>query len=184
MKRVFVCAGAHPAKDERIMKQARDLGYMLAELDNVEYVQGGCATGVMGATLETFIEKSDNYYIVIPKAWHDSDMPKIVEMLDGKEFKGKIVKNEAERLNIVTHCDYIIVLPGGTGTLEELLYCNETARASEHDVLIEVVNIGGFYNGFLKQLKTNVKLGLSKPSAFKFKKVKNISELSIFNLED
>ena len=75
----------------------------------------------------------------------------------------------------------IIVLPGGTGTLEELLYVNETGRSNEHEAAIFVVNSEGFYNGFLEQIKTNIKTGFSKKTALHFEFVKNPSEIT-FNI--
>ena len=176
MKRVFVCAGASLANNQNINNQAKELGYILAK-NNVTYVQGGSCLGVMGETLKSFITQSNNIEIIIPKAYYDNDAPLIAKLLGESNFKPIIVNEELERLKIIKSCDHIIVMPGGTGTLEELLYSNETSRAKEHNCKIDVINIDGFYNGVLEQIKTNINEGLSKSSAIHFNILKNVNEI-------
>ena len=79
----------------------------------------------------------------------------------------------------IKNCDHIIVLPGGTGTLVELLYCNETLRAGEHINNLTIINVDGYFNGILQQIKTNIEQGLSKPSAIKFTILDNVNQFSI-----
>ncbi len=93
------------------------------------------------------------------------------------------MSGEAGRLAKIKEADRIIVLPGGLGTLEELLYVNETARAGEHAKQIDLVNIDGYYDGFLQQVNTSSEQGLSKSSVLKFNIVKNISQLKGFQKE-
>lgn len=176
MKRVFVCAGANLAKNININKQASELGFILAK-NNLIYVQGGSAVGVMGETLKSFISKSKNVEIIIPKAYYNNDAPTLKNLLGEENFNPKIVTQETERLQIIKSCDHIVVMPGGTGTLEELLYSNETSRASEHNCKIDLINIDGFYDGFLKQIQTNIDEGLSKPTAIHINVLKNVNEL-------
>ena len=69
-------------------------------------------------------------------------------------------------------------MPGGTGTLEELLYSNEAARTSELKSNITVVNIEGFYNGFIEQLERNQFEGLSNArDELKFKVVDTVIDI-------
>ena len=178
MKRIFVCAGMNLAKDDNINEQATKLGYLLAKR-GVEYVQGGSAQGLMGLTLNAFLEKSKNVSFFIPKAYYDYDAPLLKELVGAKYFRAKKVLSEADRLKNIIQCDDIIVMPGGTGTLEELLYCNETVRAGEHVSRIFIVNIDGFFDGFLSQLYRNLQEGMSKKSAFKFKVLTSIDQLRL-----
>ncbi len=73
---------------------------------------------------------------------------------------------------------------GETGTLEEFLYCNETLRSREHKSKITLVNIDGFFNGFLQQIKTNIEQGMSKDSAIRFDIVNDVNEISLFHSEN
>ena len=56
MKKVFVCAGMRLAKSEKINEQARQLGRILANHEDIMYVQGGSDLGMMGETLKAFIK--------------------------------------------------------------------------------------------------------------------------------
>ena len=180
MKKVFVCAGMHLPKSERMIKDAKEVGRLLAQ-NNLIYVQGGSEKGLMGETLKEFLKYSDNVEFIIPKTYYNHDAPILKDIVGEDNFNAIKVDGEAERLKIVKNCDAIIVLPGGTGTLEELLYVNETGRSKEHEAKIFVVNSEGFYNGFLEQIKTNIKTGFSKKTALHFTFISSPSEID-FNL--
>lgn len=177
MKRVFVCAGANYAKNNKINREAVLLGRKLAR-EGVCYVQGGCESGLMGLTLKAFMSKSSNFEIFVPEHYYRINCEGLKELL-GK-FKDKITttKGEGERLKKIIACDEIVVMPGGLGTLEELLYSNETKRALEHDKKITIVNIDGFYNGFLAQIEQNKKEGLTLDEYLHFEIVSSVEELS------
>lgn len=176
--KVFVCAGMGLAKNENINRQAAELGKMLADSQAL-YVQGGSEEGLMGLTLNEFLKYSKNVMFVIPSCYYDFDAPKLLKKVGVGNFKFLKVATESERLKVVKACDKVIVLPGGTGTIEELLYCNETARAKEHSAEIYLVNIDGYFDGILKQIAKNINEGLSKPSAIKFHIVSNVNEIEL-----
>lgn len=181
MKQVFVGAGMGKTKNENINCQARELGLMLAKCQNITFIQGGSCEGVMGEILKAFLEESRNVKFLIPEKYYNIDAPKI-ELLVGKDcFNATKLRTEADRLLELKKCDQIIFLPGGTGTLEELLYCNETFRAGEHESEVVLVNIDGFFNGFLQQIQTNIEQGFSTNSTIKFKIVSNVRDIELLD---
>lgn len=182
MEKVFVCAGMNLGKNKKFQKEAKKLGFLLAK-NGYMYVQGGYADGLMGATLREFLKYSKKTELYLPDTYYDTDAPKIIETIGETDIKIIKTRGEADRLKKIQKCDEIIVMPGGTGTLEELLYCNETSRATEHKNTIYLVNISGFYNGFLKQIKANMKEGMTKPSAIKFIVVKSVNELPFLKIK-
>lgn len=179
MKRVFVCAGMGYAKNENINIQARKLGEILAKDKDIIYVQGGSQEGLMGETLKSFIKISNQVEFLIPDVYYDYDAPTLIKLLGEQNFKASTTRGEAGRLQGVKDCDYIIVLPGGSGTLEELLYCNETSRSGEHKNKVIVVNIDGYYDGFLNQLQTSIQQGLLKQSAIRFNVISSVDEIEL-----
>jgi len=179
MKRVFVCAGMSLSNSEKINNEAKMLGEILAEDKEITYVQGGSDKGLMGKTLKEFLKHSKNVEFLIPDVYYDYDAPALIKLVGKNNFKVKITHGEAGRLQGIKDCDLIIVLPGGTGTLEELLYCNETSRSGEHKTRIILVDIDGFYNGFINQLVTNFKYGLSRQSAIRFEVVSSVQEINL-----
>lgn len=176
MNNVFVCAGMCLAKDERINKEAELLGDILAE-NKVWYVQGGCGDGLMGLTLAAFVKKSKKVAFIIPKAYFARDVKKLKKIVRFNIVQFRKVRSETERLKTIKKCNHIIVLPGGTGTLEELLYCNETFRAGEHKTQIDVININGFFNPLIKLIENGVKQGLINPESLHFNVLKSVKEI-------
>lgn len=183
MKKVFVCAGMHLPDNQKMINHAKQVGKILAE-NGFVYVQGGSNDGLMGITLNEFLKYSHSVQFLIPKAYFDCDAPKLQKIVGQNNFNYVKVDGEADRLKIIKNCDMIWVLPGGTGTLEELLYVNETGRSSEHDSQIILINSEGFYDGFLKQIKTNLQTGFSKNSALHFIVVDNPDQIKIENLKN
>ena len=181
MTKVFVCAGTNLAENENINQQARLLGKILSQRDDITYVQGGSAEGLMGETLKEFVKYSNNVEFYIPDKYYAYDSPKLIKVVGEENYHAFKTNGEAGRLEVIKSCDEIIVLPGGTGTLEELLYCNETGRANEHNNRITVVNIDGYYDGLLKQISTNIEQGLTKNSAIKFEVIDNVNKLDFLN---
>ena len=176
MERVFVCAGMGLAKNERINEEAKKLGEILAK-NNVKYIQGGYSEGLMGLTLKEFLKYSHDVEFYIPKAYYDYDAPALKELVGEKDFCAIKVLNETDRLLKIKECDRVIVLPGGTGTLEELLFCNELKRAEKHERKIELININGFFDGFLLQIKQNIYDGFSSKDTIKFDVLNSVNKL-------
>ena len=174
--RIFVCAGTIELKNENFNEQARKIGKMLAQGGHT-YVQGGRLVGLMGETLKEFCKISNNVEFVIPEFYAKYDIPTLTEFQP--KAKITIVKNEAERLQQIITCDKIIVLPGGTGTLEEFVYSNETKRQKEHKAEIILVNYQGFYDAVLRQIENLCKLGYDKKDIINFKIVDSVEDLDL-----
>ena len=174
--KVFVAAGMSLPKSDIITDNARRLGRFLAE-NGFTYVQGGSADGLMGVTLKEFICYSKNVQFLIPKAYYNNDAQKLMEIVGKDNFNAKLMRGEADRLTNILSCKNVIVLPGGTGTIEELLYLNETSRAKEHACHIILVNCDNFYAGLSRQIETCYKQGLTKREAIKFQVINDVSEL-------
>ncbi len=179
MKRVFVCEGMKFAKNNNINIQAKRLGRILAANPDVQYVQGGSNMGLMGETLAGYLETRKDPKFFIPENYWDIDSPALCKMVGKNNFDATKTKGEAARLQAITNCDQIIVMPGGLGTLEELLYCNETSRSGEHSCGITVVNIDGFYDGLLQQLDSYIKEGLLTSDLVYFSVVKSVDDIVI-----
>lgn len=176
MEKIFVCAGTKLAQSDNINEQATRLGAILAK-NGAQYVQGGCKTGVMGLTLMEFIKTSKNVVFFIPDKYYDYDAPELETLVGKENFVAVRLDGEAERLKALKTCDRAIVLPGGTGTLEELLYLNETARSAEHNLKIDVVNIDGYFDGLLQQIQINTRERLTKADELHFNILNSVDEL-------
>lgn len=176
MKRVFVCAGLRMSKTIKFVEQAERLGEQLANA-GITLVQGGCADGLAGAVLKSFCCHSDKVEIIIHNKYYDMEFPKIVKVVGNDKIKAKRVLSEWERLHEVSKCDEVVVLPGGMGTMEELLFLNEIRRDGESDLPIILVNAGGYYNNLLKQIQKSINEGFVSEDIFNFYIINDVKEL-------
>ncbi len=179
MKRIFVCAGTGLAQTQKINEEATLLGKLLA-VNKYTYLQSGYAFGLMGLTLREFAKHSNDVEFFIPDVFYDKDAPILREIVGADNFNAVKTHGEADRLRRIKTCDEVIVLPGGTGTLEELLYSNEAAKSQEYSSNITVVNIAGFYDGLFEQLRRNQEEGLAMArDDLKFKVVDSVVDIPV-----
>ncbi|CAI9105052.1 OLC1v1003896C1 [Oldenlandia corymbosa var. corymbosa] len=78
----------------------------------------------------------------------------------------KAVANMHQRkAEMAKHSDAFIALPGGYGTLEELLEVIAWAQLGIHDKPVGLLNVDGYYNSLLGFIDKAVEEGFISPSA-------------------
>lgn len=170
MLRVFTAMGKQMPKDKAMIEDVQRVAQLLAKY-NCTTVQGGAKTGLMGVVVQEFQKYSDEVVMIVPEV-HKSDL------IGTKNKEFYIVEGESDRMRITIHtCDMMIVFPGGSGTLAELAYYNETRKSGEHKARVVVVNTHGFFNKLFKFHKHQIKCGFMKPEHSTFDVVKNADEL-------
>ncbi|OIW03918.1 hypothetical protein TanjilG_30194 [Lupinus angustifolius] len=69
------------------------------------------------------------------------------------------------KAEMAKHSDAFIALPGGYGTLEELLEVITWAQLGIHDKPVGLLNVDGYYNTFLTFIDKAVEEGFISPKA-------------------
>ena len=147
--RICVYASSSQRTSPRFLEQGRALGALIAERGHV-LVNGGGRFGGMGALNDACAAAGSEIRCVIHEMF----------VVDEKEFDGAqrmIVAGgddlgERKRL-LVEHCDALVVLPGGVGTLDELwdaAALQQLGFKSARPVVL--VNVDGYYDPTLAQL--------------------------------
>jgi uncharacterized protein (TIGR00730 family) len=96
------------------LESAFDLGKILAQHNN-EVVYGGGSIGSMGALADGVLKNNGRLIGIIPQFMMKLEWgnPNVSEMI--------VVNSMAERKELmIKNADAVVVLPGGTGTLEEM----------------------------------------------------------------
>lgn len=170
MLRVFVALGKQTPNNKAIIEDTEEVARLLAKY-NCTMVQGGAKIGLMGIVVKEFQKYSQEVVMIVPEV-HKSD-------LEGTVCKEHyIVEGESDRMRITIHtCDMMIVLPGGSGTLAELAYYNETCKSGEHNAKVIVVNTNGFYNKLFKFNKHQIKNGFMTEDCCKYQVISNAKQL-------
>ena len=139
MKSLCVYCGSRSGSDPAFEKAAIQIGQEAARRD-VRIVYGGGKMGLMGATAGAARDAGGKVFGVIPDF-----LVELEGILDGVDHK--IVTNMHERkMMMFEESDAILTLPGGIGTLEELIEVLSWARLGLHHKPLIVFNINGFWS--------------------------------------
>ena len=144
--------------DERYLADARELGNLLAQ-EGWRCVNGGGAVGLMGAVTDGTLDAGGEVTGVIPKfmvdnGWCYDRLMDVVVTADMHQRK-QMMSNMA---------DAVIALPGGVGTLEELLETLTWRQLGLVKVPIIILNTLGYYDPLLAMLRHAIDEGFMKPS--------------------
>ena len=125
---------------------ARELGELLAR-QHIRLVNGAGSLGLMRACSDACLEAGGKVVGVIPQfmieqGWHHTGLTELIQTEDMHTRKQTMA-----RLS-----DGVIALPGGCGTLEELLEIITWKQLGLYLNPIVILNIEGFYNPLLELL--------------------------------
>ena len=144
--------------DARYLVTARELGDKLAR-QGWRCVNGGGAEGLMGAVTDGALDAGGHVTGVIPKfmvdnGWCSDRLKDVIITADMHQRKQTMSEM----------ADAVIALPGGVGTLEELLETLTWRQLGLVQVPVIILNTMGYYDPLLKMLQHAIDEGFMKPS--------------------
>ena len=147
IKNICVYCASSPQIAPVYFKAAERLGYLLAE-KGINLIDGAGKVGLMGCLNNTVLAAGGTVTGVIPRfmverGWHHSDLTQLVETETMHERKSLMARMS----------DAVIALPGGCGTMEELLEVITWKQLGLYLKPIVVLNIQGFYNPLIEMLE-------------------------------
>ena len=145
--RVCVYCASSRQSDAAYFEAAASLGRSLAEC-GVTIVYGGGAVGSMGALADAALAAGGKVVGVLPRFMYDLEWghPRLTEL----RLVGDL--HERKRL-MIEEVDAIVALPGGSGTLEELMEAITWKRLGLHGHPIVLVNVRGFFDPLIALLE-------------------------------
>lgn len=144
---VCVYSASSTKIDSLYFEAAAKLGQLFAER-HIRLINGAGSLGLMRAVADAVLENGGEVTGVIPRfmveqGWHHSGLTRLVE-----------VESMHERKQLMADMsDAVIALPGGCGTLEELLEVITWKQLGLYLNPIVILNINGFFNPLLEQLE-------------------------------
>ena len=155
--RVAVYCGSADGNLPIYLAEARALGARIASA-GLGLVYGGASVGLMGAVADAALAGGAEVIGVLP------------DVLSGKEIahagltRLELVSTMHERkARMAELADAFLILPGGFGTLEELLEVVTWAQLKLHAKPVIAINTAGYWNGLLAFLDTAVSAEFLKP---------------------
>jgi len=122
-------------------------------------VYGGASVGLMGAVADAALDAGGEVIGILPN------------VLSGREIAHsgltslEVVPTMHERkMRMHALADAFIALPGGYGTLDEMIEAVTWAQLAIHVKPCILINTLGYWNGMLEFLDTAVKAGFLKPA--------------------
>lgn len=176
--KICVFCGASPGKSPAHMAAARELAQAF-HANNISLVYGGGTVGLMGEVARTLVSLSgpDSVHGVIPaplvKYERGPDSKVEAKGLPEVEIYGKttVVKDMHTRKQMMARevleggpGSGFIALPGGYGTLEELMEVVTWNQLGIHGRGVVVLNVEGYWDGLLRWVEGSVEAGFVQES--------------------
>ncbi|WRX31509.1 LOG family - like 7 [Theobroma cacao] len=161
-KRVCVFCGSSTGKRNCYREAALELGKELVSR-RLDLVYGGGSVGLMGLVSQEVHRGGGHNY---PQNSDEKRGPKSFLLITGEtvgEVK-PVADMHQRKAEMARHSDCFIALPGGYGTLEELLEVITWAQLGIHDKPVGLINVDGYYNSLLTFLDKAVDDGFIRPS--------------------
>jgi uncharacterized protein (TIGR00730 family) len=156
IRSICINCGSNSGSTPKFQEAARALGAHLAS-GGITTVFGGANVGLMGAVANAALEKGGRVIGVIPEAIASKVGHKGLTEL---HVVGTMHERKMMMFNL---SDGFIALPGGIGTVEEVLEIMTWGQLGFHSKPYALLNVDGYYDGLVSFLKTMVERGfLSK----------------------
>ena len=157
IKNVCVYSASSTQIAPAYFEAATQLGRLLA-LKGINLINGAGSIGLMAATSNAALAAGGTVTGVIPRfmveqGWHHTGLTRLVE-----------TENMHERKQLMARmADAVIALPGGCGTMEELLEIITWKQLGLYLNPIVILNVNGFYDPLLSMLQQAVDQHFMRP---------------------
>jgi len=157
LRSIGVFCGSRLGERESYQDAAEAVGRAIARA-GARLVYGGGDVGLMGVAASTAAAEQGSVLGIIPgfliaREGH----------LDGVDIR--IVETMSERkVQLIDESDAFIILPGGTGTLEEVFDVVSRQQLDLHDKPVIFFNVDGFWDPFVTLIQHTVDQGFTPQS--------------------
>ena len=140
LRSVAVYCGSNPGADPAFAEGTRELARLLVD-SGIRVVFGGGRVGLMGVLADAAMEAGGEVVGVMPQALVDREVGH--EGLSELRVVGSMHERKALMAELA---DAFVALPGGIGTLEELIEVYTWRQLGMHRKPLGVLNVNGYYD--------------------------------------
>lgn len=156
IRSVCLYCGSSNAADPDFLLAAAEFGRILAR-EGVRLVYGGGGVGLMGAAANACHEAGGKVLGIMPEFLRTREV-----LYDDVETV--VVRSMHERkLLMFEESDAFVVMPGGIGTLEEIVELLSWRRLDLHRKPTAFVNLKGYWDPFFRMMDHTVEHRLTPP---------------------
>ncbi|WP_084367685.1 TIGR00730 family Rossman fold protein [Rhizobium sp. RU36D] len=150
IRSICVYCGSQPGRDKAYIESGRALGRSIAA-HGARLVYGGGTKGIMGAVASGVLSNGGSVTGIIPEFLVDMEatrhslgqLDELIVTADMHERKHKMFER----------ADAFVTLPGGIGTLEEIVEIMTWAQLGRHAKPMVFANINGFWDPMLELIR-------------------------------
>ncbi len=147
---ICVYCASSPGTDSDYVDTAYEFGTLLADA-GIRLVYGGGDRGLMGAVARGTLAKGGAVLGIIPEFLLDKEQSLGTSDLEGVDMR--VVPDMHTRKHAMfEEADAFVALPGGIGTLEELMEILTWSQLQRHTKPVAVLDINGFWTPFADML--------------------------------
>lgn len=146
MRRVCVYCGSNTGVRPEYAAAAKQLADVLVRHE-LELVYGGADKGIMGIIADAVLEQGGKVHGVIPRMLTEKELAH-----QGLTELHVVASMHARKTMMAALSDGFIAMPGGYGTLEEIIEIVTWGQLRFHDKPCGLLNINGFFDHLLAYL--------------------------------
>ncbi|TDG12589.1 TIGR00730 family Rossman fold protein [Seongchinamella unica] len=157
MKRICVYCGSSPGRKPEYLAAARDLARAMVAR-GIDLVYGGGSVGIMGGIADAVLEAGGQVIGVIPRALAEREVSHrgVTDL--------RVVESMHERKALMAELsDGFVAMPGGFGTIEELLEVLTWSQLGFHQKPCAILNVEGYFDRLIQFLDHSVEQQFVKP---------------------
>jgi uncharacterized protein (TIGR00730 family) len=158
MKNICVYCGANAGANPVYLEAAKTLGRTMAEA-GIGLVYGGASVGLMGEIARTVLDHGGHVTGVVPDnlPLHEVPLGGVQERIHVKTFHER-------KMIMFQRSDAFVALPGGVGTLEELVEQITWVQLNHHTKPVVIANIEKYWQPLLTLFQQMRKQSFIPPS--------------------
>lgn len=157
---VAVYCGSRLGNNDIYDKAARELGKALAK-NGLGLVYGGASIGLMGAVADEAIKHGSDAVGVIPTFMLEHEIAH-----QGLTKLHLTDTMHTRKAIMAEYADAFVTLPGGLGTLEEIMEIATWRQLYQHEKPMIIMNINGYYDRLIDHLRYTAEQGFMKQQDF------------------
>ncbi|MGY5806324.1 LOG family protein [Rhizobium sp. LEGMi198b] len=150
IRSICVYCGSRPGRDPSHMAAGRELGKNIAE-SGLRLVYGGGTKGIMGAVASGVLSHGGQVTGIIPEF--------LVDMEATRHSLGQLDEliitpdMHTRKHTMFERADAFVALPGGIGTLEEIVEIMTWGQLGRHEKPMVFANINGFWDPMMELIR-------------------------------
>jgi uncharacterized protein (TIGR00730 family) len=158
IKRLCVYCGSSAGHDPALIEATRSFGRQLAQA-GIGLVYGGGSHGLMGHLARAVLEAGGHVTGIIPDFLVARE-----KMLEEAQTLHVVADMHTRKQMMFDHSDAFVALPGGIGTLEELVEQLTWVQLQRHAKPVIIADLGGFWAPLLALFDHMRQQGFIRPA--------------------